>query len=144
MTANALKVALGTRVEMELVDEAGKGEHLVLTLVPEEQADLKSGWLSINAPLAQAVLGRRAGETLPYEHGDLRQVHILAVHAGAAKPTKEAAARRKAAIRKAIQYSDYVNAMIFAGAVNSKWGDYDIDKLDPAQWGQQAETTEPD
>jgi hypothetical protein len=29
--------------------------------------------------------------------------------------------------------------MIFAGAFNSKWGDYDIGKVDPSQW----ETDEP-
>jgi hypothetical protein len=130
------KIEIGTRVELELLGQAAESEHLSLTLTPDEEADFQAGFLGVSTPLAQAILGRQAGETLPYPVGDLQQVRIIAVHASAKKPDKNAAARRKAAIRKAIQHSDYVNAMIFAGAVNSKWGDYDIDKLDPAQWGK--------
>jgi hypothetical protein len=44
------------------------------------------------------------------------------------------ATRRQATIDKAVKHSDSVNAMIFSGAVNSKWGEYDFGKLDQAQW----------
>jgi hypothetical protein len=47
---------------------------------------------------------------------------------------EDVTARREAVIQQAIKHSDSVNAMIFAGAVNSKWGEYDFGKLDPAQW----------
>jgi hypothetical protein len=44
------------------------------------------------------------------------------------------AARRKAVLRQAVDHSDYINAMIFASSVNNKWGDYDVEGLDPDQW----------
>lgn len=36
----------------------------VYTIVPESEADLKSGKISVTSPFAQAFLGRRAGETV--------------------------------------------------------------------------------
>jgi hypothetical protein len=136
MKSASVKVEMGARVELELINQAGESEHLSLTLTSDEEADFQAGFLGVGTPLAQAILGRQAGETLPYTFGDLQQVRIIAIQPGTQKPDKTVTARRKAAVRKAIQHSDYVNAMIFAGAVNSKWGDYDIDKLDPAQWGK--------
>lgn len=136
MSGKTLKVEIGSRVRVELINEVGASEILNVALVPEEYADLRSGLLGVNTPLAQTILGRQEGEHLPYSLGDLRSVRILTVRPPTTPQSSDAVARRKAALRKAIQHSDYVNAMIFAGAVNSKWGDYDIDKLDPAQWGQ--------
>lgn len=125
---------LGCLVEVELISQAGTGEKLAFTLVEDDQADFESGFLGLGTPLARTILGKMAGVQLPYHAGDLKSVKILSVQAGGRPQSGDAPARRQAAIEEAIKHSDYVNAMIFAGAVNSKWGDYDIDKLDPSQW----------
>jgi hypothetical protein len=75
-----------------------------------------------------------AGQTLAYRAGDLQSVKILSVQARGREQTEDVAARRQAVIDKAVKHSDSVNAMIFAGAVNSKWGEYDFGKLDQSQW----------
>lgn len=142
MTEPRLKVEIGTRVTVELVSESGETEQMTFTLVSEEQADFKAGFMGANTPLAKTILGAQAGNILPYCVGDLRRVRILAVNASGDKPKEDVAARREKVIRKAVQHSDYVNTIIFAGSFSSKWGDYDIDKLDPAQWGQDEDEKE--
>jgi hypothetical protein len=126
-------VEIGSLVEVELLSRTEPPERLSFTLVDDRQADFKAGFLGASTPLAQVLLGKSAGETLPYPVGDLNGVRILSVQPGQVQ-TEDVAARRKAVVDKAIKHSDYVNAMIFAGSVNSKWGDYDIGKLDPSQW----------
>jgi len=129
-----LKVKLGCQVEVELLGSSGSCERLTLTLVDDNQADFEAGFLGLGTPLAKTILGKFAGQTLPYRAGDLRSVKILSVQPNGQAQTEDVEARRKATLDKAVKHSDYVNTLIFAGAVNSKWGDYDIDKLDPAQW----------
>jgi hypothetical protein len=132
--AEHLKVDIGSLVDVELVSQTGEAERLAFTLVEDKQADFGAGFLGESTPLAKAILGRTAGEGIPYQTGDLKSVRILSVRASDRVQTENVAARRQAVIQKAIKHSDYVNAMIFAGSVNSKWGDYDIGKLDPSQW----------
>jgi hypothetical protein len=127
------RVELGSLVEVELLSRTEPPERLSFTLVDDRQADFKAGFLGASTPLAQVLLGRTAGETPPYPAGDLTAVRILSVQPGRVQ-TEDVAARRRAVVDKAVKHSDYVNAMIFAGSVNSKWGDYDIGKLDPEQW----------
>jgi hypothetical protein len=129
-----LQVKPGCLVEVELVSGAGESERLTFTLVEDDKADFEAGFLGLSTPLAKTILGKFAGQTLPYLLGDLKSVKIISVQASGQVQTEDVAARRQATLDKAIKHSDYVNAMIFAGAVNSKWGDYDIDKLDPSQW----------
>jgi hypothetical protein len=129
-----LQVKPGCLVEVELLNQAGQSERLTFTLVEDNQADFDAGFLGVNTPLAKTILGRMAGVRLPYRVGDLRSVKILAVQAQGREQTEDVAARREGVNQKAVKHSDSVNAMIFAGAVNSKWGDYDFDKLDPSQW----------
>jgi transcription elongation factor GreA len=38
-------------------------QKMTYTLVPDQEADLKSGKLSINSPIAQALLGKKIGES---------------------------------------------------------------------------------
>jgi hypothetical protein len=128
-----LQVRPGCLAEVELVSQGGAVERLTFTLVEDSQADFDAGFLGLNTPLAKAILGKLAGQTLAYRVGDLQSVKILSVAHGR-EQTEDVAARRQAVIDKAIKHSDSVNAMIFAGAVNSKWGEYDFGKLDPAQW----------
>lgn len=129
-----LQVRPGCQVEVELCGRGGPAERLTFTLVDDNQADSAAGFLGLNTPLAKTILGKLVGQTLPYRAGDLQSVKILSVQAHGREQTEDVAARRQAVIDKAVKNSDSVNAMIFAGAVNSKWGAYDFGKLDPAQW----------
>ncbi len=54
-------VGFGSRVAV--VDEAS-GKELELTLVGPTESDLKNGRLSFESPVAQALVGARAGETV--------------------------------------------------------------------------------
>ena len=128
------KVRPGCLVDVELLSRAGESERLSFTLVEDDKADFDAGFLGLSTPLAKTILGKFAGQSLPYNVGDLKSVKIISVQASGQTQTEDVAARRQATLDKAIKHSDYVNAMIFAGAFNSKWGDYDIDKLDPSQW----------
>jgi hypothetical protein len=121
------RIYLNSRVLVELVDTSGQAERDEFTLVPTEQADFKTGLLDENTPLGRLLLGHRAGEVLPYRVGDLKEVRILAVHIGEGSVSSDAAANRRAAVRKAAAQSEITSQMIFATASGSKWGDYDVD-----------------
>ena len=120
-------ISLNCRVQVELVTESGEAEAREFSIVAARQADLKSGLLGENTPLGLLLLGRHAGETLPYRVGDLTEVRILAVQAGAVRIPSDAAAKRRQNVQKAVAQSEITNQMIFATASGSKWGDYDVD-----------------
>ncbi len=130
-TPQSPPISLHSRVTVELVDASGQAERGEFTLVTSKRADLRSGLLDEATPLGRALLGRRAGETVPYAVGDLREVRILSVESGKAEVSPEAAQKRRAAVRKAEQQSEITSQMIFSTASGSKWGDYevDVDKL---------------
>jgi len=123
--ASSVLVAIGTHVEVELVDESGAGELLAVDIVPDSQADFSSGFLGAGTPLAQAILGQPAGSVVPYKVGDILQVRILKVASNASAPPADVEAKRQAVIQQAIAQSELVSDMAFALAVGSKWGDYD-------------------
>ena len=124
-THPSLQVAQGTHVEVELVDEAGVRETLVFDIVPDAKADFAQGFLGVGTPLAQAILGQRAGCVVPYRGGDVVEVRILNVTQDVRTPTDDASARRQAVIQQAVDEAERVSDMVFALAVGSKWGDYD-------------------
>jgi hypothetical protein len=118
-------VAVGTHVEVELIDEAGARERLVFDLVPDKQADFANGFLGEGTPLAQAILGQTAGSVVAYRVGDVVKVSILTVTPDARVPIEDVAAKRQAVIQQAVAESERISDMVFALAVGSKWGDYD-------------------
>ena len=120
-------ISLNSRVTVELVDSSGEAERREFTLVTGKQADFKTGLLDENTPLGRALLGHRAGETIPYQAGDLTEVRILAVEGGDGSIQSDAAEKRRAAVRKAAAQSEITNQMIFSTASGSKWGDYEVD-----------------
>ncbi len=124
-------IALHTRVSVELIDSDGEAEQRSFTIVPSLRADLGSGLLDENAPLARLLLGHHAGETLAHAAGDLVAVRILAVEEWTADISPEAAQKRRAAVERAAAQSEITSQMIFASASGSKWGDYEVnmDKL---------------
>jgi len=129
-----LPVKPGRLVEVELTSKSGETETLALTLVEDDKADFDAGFLGLGTPLAKVILGKFAGQILPYPVGDMKSIKIVSVQVDGQTQSEDVAARRQAVIDKAVKHSDYVNAMIFAGAFSSKWGDYDIDKVNPLQW----------
>ena len=122
---NPVLVALGTYVEVELIDETGSSEHLAFDLVPDEQADFVNGFVGAGMPLAQAIWGKGAGETVPCRLGDVISVHVMAVTSAERVPEEDVAAKRQAVIQQAVEESERISDMVFALAVGSKWGDYD-------------------
>ena len=129
-----LRIGLGMHVEIELVSRSDENELMGFTLVEDEQADFQSGFLGAGTPLAKAILGHIEGDRLDYIMGDMLWLKILSVRVSDKVQVEDVVARREAVIRKALKHADYVNALTFATSVNSKWGDYDIDSLDPDQW----------
>jgi len=122
-----LHISLNCRVQVDLVDSSGETERSEFTLVTGKQADFKTGLLDENTLLGRALVGHRAGETVPYQVGDLMEVRILAVENGDGPIPSEGAEKRRAAVRKAAAQSEITNQMIFSTASGSKWGDYEVD-----------------
>jgi hypothetical protein len=98
---NSWAVALGTHVEVELVDESGASEYLAFDLVPDERADFANGFLGVGTPLAQAILGKVAGES-GVRLGD-RSVCIGVTEA--VRVREDVAAKRQAVIQQAVAES---------------------------------------
>ena len=121
----AQQVAVGTHVEVELIDEGGECERLAFDLVPDKQADFANGFLGESTPLAQAILGQAAGNVVAYRMGDVVEVCILTVTPEVRAPIEDVAAKRQAVIQQAVAESERISDMMFALAVGSKWGDYD-------------------
>ena len=137
-------IARHSKVLVELVDGSGVAEQMTVTLVESKQADFKSGLLDENAPLALALIGHRAGDIVPYQVGDLKEVHILSVERWE-PAVRDAAEKRREAVRKAEAHSEIINQLNFATASGSKWGDYevDVDKLmDQQQTKEDGETSD--
>jgi len=116
---------LGCRVELVLYYENGECEPLTVEIVPDEVADFKNGLLGESTPLANAINGYVAGDILPYQASDIIKVAVQSVTPGSDDTHREVIERRKAVLREAVRQSDLTNAIIFASAVNNKWGDYD-------------------
>lgn len=120
-----LTAATGRHVELELLYEGGELERLSLDLVADTAADFARGMLGESTPLARAIHGQAAGSAIPYCEGDALEVRVLAVSAELAGQPVDLTTRRQETERKAVRRSDQTNLIIFASAVNNKWGDYD-------------------
>ncbi len=131
METGPIAVEPGCRVLVELVESTGESEQRVFSIVSTEQADFRTGLLDETAPLARALAGHFAGQTIPYKVGGLKEIRILEVKRLEALPSRLAADKRRASVRKAEAQSEITSQMIFASARGSKWGDYEVnlDKL---------------
>ena len=117
-------VDLGMKVLLDLVMIEGS-ERLDIEIVPDDYADFTLGYLGIGTPLAETILGKKAGDSIPYLVEGGVEVRILKVIPSQKSPPKEVAERRQATIRKAVDQSDHTNAVMFASSFSGKWGDYD-------------------
>lgn len=123
-----IAIELGTRVELELESKAKTRETLAFTLVDDRAADFDKGLLGISTPLAQAILGHTAGETLDYTRGDIVRVHIRTVAPGETDSTAAVEAREEA-LKRARDKAELSNLISFALTFDSKWGDYDPEQI---------------
>jgi transcription elongation factor GreA len=55
------KIVFGATVKLQDTDS---GEEVVYSIVGEQEADIKKGLISITAPVARALIGREAGDTV--------------------------------------------------------------------------------
>ncbi len=123
-------VALGTRVEVDLISREGEAERLAFDVVPEQAADFGSGFLAVTTPLGRAIAGRSAGAEVPYRMGDVVRVRIVSVKRSERRAAHDAAAERDAATRDAVQRAKTDETIQLALTFSSKWGDYDPEPLD--------------
>jgi hypothetical protein len=124
-----LSVEPGRLVRVE-VFYATSTEQITLVIVPDEQADFAAGFLGAGTPLAQAILGEKAGTKVPYFSGDAMGVQILSVEKTDLSPDEDAALRRERKLRQAVEQSERTSAMMFASSFSGKWGDYDPEAVD--------------
>lgn len=101
---------------------------MVFDIVRDQFADLDRGLLSVQTPLAQAILGKRIGAVVPYRRGDIRQVRIVNVRPSQVIALENTEEQRQAQLQKALDAVERTNAEIFAASYTGKWGDYDLSK----------------
>ena len=128
------RVQPGFCIAIKLLYRSGESEHLEFDLVPDEQADFQAGFLGVSTPLAKAILGEKAGITVPYFTDELMAVEILSIQKSTRTPVADAASRRDAAVQNAKDQIEFTNAVLFAASVDTKWGSYDADGLDYEKW----------
>ncbi len=118
-------VTLGTYVEVELLGEAGAPERLAFDVVADQHADLSAGFLGIGTPMGQAIVGRTAGDTVPYRLADVASVRIIRVAASRRAPDVDLAHARQAAAREAVARHDREEMTRLSLTFDSKWGQWD-------------------
>jgi hypothetical protein len=126
-------VALGTRVEVELISELGDSERFIFDLVPDRAADFAAGFLGAGTPLARAIMGRPAGSVVSYRVGDMVEARILSVMPSERRAAEDTAKTRQALTQEAVAKAKLDEMVQLALTVNVKWGGYDPDGIAPDQ-----------
>jgi transcription elongation factor GreA len=73
-------VVFGATVELE---DANSGEGVTYQIVGDDEADIKHGKISINSPIARALIGKGEGDTADVQApGGVRSYEILSVRYG--------------------------------------------------------------
>jgi transcription elongation factor GreA len=71
------RIVFGATVELE---ETESGKVSVYQIVGDEEANIDHGWLSISSPIARALIGKYAGDTVEFQApAGLREYEILDV-----------------------------------------------------------------
>ena len=72
------RVVFGATVDLSDEDT---GNEITYQIVGDDEADLKQGLISVNSPIARALIGREAGDVAKVAApGGTREYEILAVH----------------------------------------------------------------
>ncbi|CAN5659193.1 hypothetical protein BH10CHL1_BH10CHL1_30940 [soil metagenome] len=136
MSENELlrQVGIGTHVEIELIDDQGQGELMGFDLVKADLGDFERGLVGANTPLAKAIRGKSVGSVVSYRMGDICRVRIVSVAPLQISAPTDAAERRDAVLKKALEDVERTNAEMFASSFTGKWGGYSVD--DTAAWDE--------
>lgn len=72
------KVLILSRVKIR---NTGNKAEMVYTIVPEKEADLKTGKISVDSPIAKGLLGKKAGESVEIKvpSGALMKFEIIEI-----------------------------------------------------------------
>ncbi len=71
------RVVFGATVELE---DVNSGETVTYQVVGDDEADIKLGQISVSSPIARALIGKYAGDTVDVQApGGVRQYEILDV-----------------------------------------------------------------
>lgn len=72
------KILILSRVKLK---NLGNGANLDWTLVPEKEADLKAGKISVDSPIGKGLLGKKAGDTaeIKVPSGQIMKFEIIDV-----------------------------------------------------------------
>lgn len=71
------RVVFGATVELENVDS---GDTVTYQVVGDDEADIKLGQISVSSPIARALIGKYAGDTVDVQApGGVRQYEVLDV-----------------------------------------------------------------
>jgi transcription elongation factor GreA len=71
------RVVFGSTVEVEDLDS---GDRNAYQIVGDDEADIKAGKISVNSPIARALIGKTEGDTAEVQApGGLRSYDVLAV-----------------------------------------------------------------
>ena len=123
-------IGLGVHTVLELVSRSGETEELAVDIVPDAAADIDAGLLGVGAPLAKAVLGKRAGSSTPYTVGDLTAIRVLRVTWADEEVARLSAERRQDAIDRTTRAVAKTAAETFASTFEGKWGGYNPDGME--------------
>ncbi len=71
------RIVFGATVELE---DADSGESVIYQIVGDDEADIKHGKISVSSPIARALIGKYAGDTVDVQApGGVRQYEVLDV-----------------------------------------------------------------
>lgn len=72
------KVIFGATVDLA---DADSGDEMKYQIVGEDEADIKAGLISLNSPIARALIGKKQGDIVQVAvPGGVRELEIVAVH----------------------------------------------------------------
>jgi transcription elongation factor GreA len=71
------RIVFGATVELE---DADSGESVTYQIVGDDEADIKAGKISVSSPIARALIGKYAGDSVDVQApGGVRQYEVLDV-----------------------------------------------------------------
>jgi transcription elongation factor GreA len=71
------RIVFGATVELE---DANSGETVTYQIVGDDEADIKKGKISVSSPIARALIGKYAGDSVDVQApGGVRQYEVLDV-----------------------------------------------------------------
>jgi len=74
------RIVFGATVDLE---DAASGDTVTYQIVGDDEADIKHGKISVNSPIARALIGKSEGETADVQApGGVRHYDVLAVRYG--------------------------------------------------------------